>query len=395
MLKNVTPYYSYELIKNGVYYLKLRAWKHPLVGGNNYFYTLRLFEDHIGPDVSFSWPTSNSYLPDTIMNVSVIISDVINGINRVEFYWHSTNWASGAWEYLGTDNSGTDGWSINFDPVDEPEGNSAAFYVKVYDLAGNFTGIGSWNLGIDKTAPITNMMPLEVTQPSNAFLLTWTSSDNLSGIDFVEIQENINNEGWHSLPPINGAFENYWIIGTPGNAYSYRMHGIDHSGNTENYPASAEASTTIPEASVLCFAPDIFDTSVNDNTPSNANFIIADGASQIHNYCNPISPDYQNDEDWVKFTVVGGRHYLIISLANSLQTATDISIFDQDGITLLAEYVPKIFGSNSVLGWTPQHDETVYIRFRHVNGHVIGSDVEYTTLVRTGTWTFLPMIQYR
>jgi len=365
-----------------------------LVGGDDFFYTLRLYEDHSDPVASIIWPASYSYLPDAIMKVSASISDVTNGINRVEFYWHSTNWSPGAWEYIGTDNNGTDGWTINFDPIGEPEGNTAAFYIKVYDLAGNFTGIGAWNLGIDKTAPITNMKPLDITQPSNAFLLEWTSSDNLSGLDYVEIQEKINDGSWKTLPPIDEVYENYWIIGTPGNTYSYRMHGIDHSGNSENYPSTAETSTTIPEAGVLCFAPDIYDTSGNDNSPAYASVIYADGASQIHNYCNPLSPDYQNDEDWVMLNVVTDQHYLIISLANSPQTATVISLYAQDGTTLLTESVPKIFGKNTGLAWTSEHDETVYLRFRHLDGRIIGTDVASTVLVRTGAWTFLPIIQH-
>ena len=388
------PLLSYQLKKAGLYYLKLRAWKHPLVGGNDYFYLLRLYEDHTNPVASIVWPASNSYLPDAVMEVSAKISDMTNGINRVEFYWHSTNWYTGAWEYLGIDNNGTDGWTINFDPVGEAEGNTAAFYIKVYDLAGNFTGVGAWNLGIDKTAPITNMKPLDVTQPSNAFLLEWTSSDNLSGLDYVEVQEKINNGSWMTLPPIDEVYENYWIIGIPGNEYSYRMHGIDHSGNSENYPSTAETSTSIPDAGVLCFAPDIYDTSGNDNSPANANVIYADGASQIHNYCNPLSPDYQDDEDWVILNVVTDQHYLVHSLANSPQTATVISLYGQDGTTLLAESVPKIFGTNTYLLWTSDHDGTVYIRFRHVDGRVIGNDVASTAFVRTGVLTFLPMIQH-
>jgi hypothetical protein len=389
------PLLSYQVKKAGIIYLKLRAWKHPLVGGDDFFYTIRLYEDHTNPVASIVWPASNSYLPNAVMKVTAEISDVTNGINRVEFYWHSTNWNPGAWEYLGSDDNGSDGWTINFDPVGEAEGNTAALYIKVYDLAGNFTGVGAWNLGIDKSAPITIMESLDVTQPSSAFLLEWTASDNLSGLDYVEIQEKINDGSWMTLPPLDEVYENYWIIGTPGNAYSYRMHGIDHAGNDENYPSIAETSTAIPEAEVLCFAPDIYDTSGDDNAPINASVIYANGASQIHNYCNPLYPEYQTDEDWVMLNVVSDQHYLVYSIANSPQTATVISLYAQDGSTLQAESVPKKFGTNTTLSWTSKHDEIVYLRFRHVDGRVIGNDVTYTVFVRTGAWTFLPIIMGR
>src|SRR4030042_1630134 len=390
--KKRDPLLSYTLTKAGEYYLKLRAWKHPLAGGNDYFYSIRLYEDHNDPIASISWPSSNSYLPDANMKITANISDVTKGINQVEFYWHSTNWLPGAWEYLGTASDGTDGWSINFDPVGQSEGHNAAFFIQVLDLAGNFSGVGAWNLGIDKTAPITNMTPLDASHPSNAFLLSWTASDHLSGIDYVEIQEKTNNGNWITLPPVDEVYESFWIIGTPGNSYSYHMHGIDHSGNSENYPNIAEANTAIPDAGVLCFAPDSNDTSGNDNSPTNASVIYANGASQTHNYCNPLSPNYQGDEDWVRLDVALEQHYLILSIANSPQTATVISLFSQDGSTLLAESVPQKFGDNSALVWWSHRNEPVYIRFRHLDGRVIGNDVATTIFVRAGTWTFMPII---
>jgi hypothetical protein len=278
--------------------------------------------------------------------------------------------------------------------VGQSEGNNAAFFIQVFDLAGNFSGVGAWNLGIDKTAPITNMKPLDATQPSNAFLLSWTASDNLSGIDYVEIQEKTNNGNWITLPPVDEVYESFWIIGIPGNSYSYRMHGIDHSGNSENYPNIAEANTAIPDAGVLCFAPDSYDTSGNDNSPTNASVIYANGASQIHNYCNPLSPNYQGDEDWERLDVAFEQHYLILSIADSPQTATVISLFSQDGSTLLAESAPQKFGDNSALVWLSNRNEPVYIRFRHLDGRVIGNDVANTIFVRAGIWTFLPIINH-
>lgn len=391
------PLIGFTLPVDGIYYLKLKAWKHPLVGGDSYFYTIRLYEDHTKPNATITWPSSNSYLPDTDMTVIANVNEVNTGVNRVEFYWHSIDWLSGSWEKLGTDWDGADGWSIQFNPTGQPEGNNAAFFIQVFDMAGNRTGIGAWNLGIDKTTPTTTMNPLATTQPSNAFLLEWTGSDNLSGIDFVEIQEKTNDGDWITYPPIEGSNYKYWIIGNPGNTYSYRMHGVDYSGNSENYSTYAETNTTIQAADVLCNSFDIYDTSGDDNSPANASTIFANGASQIHNYCNPPLPpnyqiDYQNDEDWTQLMVIKGEHYLIHSHANSPQTATVISLYAQDGTNLLAESFPREFGDNTYFIWTSDRDGMVYLRFRHVDGRVIGSSVASTISVQTGTLTFLPLL---
>ncbi len=386
------PLLNFTLPKDGIYYLKLKAWKHPLVGGDNYFYTIRLYEDHIKPGVTVTWPSPNSYLPDTNMLITAQVDKQNNLVNRVEFYWHSTNWLSGLWEKIGTDWDGSDGWSMEFSSSGEPEGKDGAVFVQVYDMAGNWAGSGVWNLGIDKTAPVTEMSAVELTQPSNAFLLEWIGSDNLSGINYIEIQEQMNAGDWITLPPIYGSSSQYWVIGAPGNSYSYRMHGVDFSGNSENYPPDIEATTAIPEADVICSAPDSYDISGNDNTPADASMIFANEASQVHNFCNPLRSDYQNDEDWAKLLVVHDQHYIIQSIPNSLPSATIISLYAQDGTTLLTEAVPSSFGKSTILVWTSDRDALVYLRLQHLDGRVIGNDVGGTISVKTGLWFYLSSI---
>jgi hypothetical protein len=256
------------------------------------------------------------------------------------------------------------------------------------------SGVAAWNLGIDKTAPVTDLKPLNATQPSNAFLLEWTGSDNLSGIDYFEIKEKMNDSEWTTTPRIVGTNTKYWIIGEPGNTYSFLMHGVDHSGNAEIYPSAAETSTAIPDEAVLCFAPDGYDTSGNDNSPANASTIYVNKASQIHNYCNPLSADKKFDEDWIKVNVTQGQRYLIQSLPNSPQTATIISLYAQNGTTLLAESTPQAFGDITNLLWTSNRDRTAYIRLRHLDGNVIGNDVSTTISVRTATSTYLPFVNH-
>ena len=386
------PLLNYTLPRDGTYYLKLKAWKHPLVGGNSYFYTIRLYEDHTKPGVTLSWPASDTYLPDTNMHITANINEQTNGVNRVEFYWHSTNWLSGYWEELGTDWDGSDGWTMEFNPIDESEGKDAAIFVQVIDMAGNLGGTGIWNLGIDKTAPVTELSALSPAQPSNAFLLEWIGLDNLSGIDFIELQEKMTADSWITLPRIEGIINQYWVIGEPGNSYSYRMHGVDFSGNSENYPAEAETTTAIPEADVICSAPDSYDTSANDNTPTTASMIFANEASQFHNFCNPLRSDFQNDEDWVKLLVTHDQRFIIHSIPKSSPTATIISLYAQDGTTLLAEAKPSLFGQSTFLFWTSDRDEMVYLRFHPLDERVIGNDVGSTISVKTGLWTYLTSI---
>jgi hypothetical protein len=388
------PLLTYTLPKAGTYFLKLKAWKHPLVGGQGYSYSIRLYEDHMTPGEEITWPVSDTYLPDTDMVLTANVNEVTNGVDRVEFFWHPTNWISGAWQKLGTDYDGSDGWSMAFSPAGQVEGNDAAVFIQTIDKAGNSMGKASWDLGIDKTPPTTSMTPLAATQPSNAFLLGWTGSDNLSGIDYVEIQEKVGQGSWTTFPPIGGSDMQYWIIGQPGNTYFYRMHSVDRSGNSEIYSADAEVNTSIPAADVICFARDSYDTSGNDNSPANASVIFTNGAGQYHNFCNPLRTDHQNDEDWTKLAVVQGERYLIRNSAKSQPAATVISLFAQDGTTLLAEAIPSRFGADTVLVWTADRDGEVYLRLRHQDSRVIGNDVGGTLSVKTGLWFYLPNIYF-
>ena len=123
--------------------------------------------------------------------------------------------------------------------------------------------------------------------------------------------------------------------------------------------------------------------------------IYADGPSQVHNYCNPLSPNYQNDEDWIKLDITSDIHYLVQSIANTLPTATIISLYAQDGVTLLLESSPQEFGDNTALAWTSDYDGWVYIRIRHLDGRVIGNDVSTTVSVRTGEWTLIPIVFHK
>jgi hypothetical protein len=102
-------------------------------------------------------------------------------------------------------------------------------------------------------------------------------------------------------------------------------------------------------------------------------------------------PGYQNDEDWLTFTPIQGHRYYIVSVANSLPTASVISLYAQDGATLLAEASQDDFGSNTNLGWTADRIEPVYVRLRHVDGRVIGKDVGSTVYLHTGLRTYMPL----
>ncbi len=382
----------FTLPHDGIFYIKVRAWKHPTVGGQDYFYTIRLYEDNVDPLLNVTWPQDGAVLPDAVFNVLANVQDANDGVHRVEFYWHNQEWDVDPWELIGTDWDGTDGWSASFDPAGQPEGQGAGIFAIAYDRAGNHAFQAVWNLIIDKAAPSSSMYPLTSTQPSTAFQINWTGSDNLSGIAYYEVQQSLNSGDWQNYGQFDGNLTSHWVIGAAGNSYQYRIHAIDFASNSEAYPSSAEASTSIPAASTLCASLDAYDTGTNDNSVGMANSIAINGSPQTHNFCNPLASDRLFDQDWVTFTAQAGRTYFIEGTASAVQSAVELNLFASDGSTLLAASSPDWFGERTLLTWTADQDGMVYVRMRHVDGRVIGSVVTYQVQVREGFGLHLPIV---
>jgi murein DD-endopeptidase MepM/ murein hydrolase activator NlpD len=151
------PHLGYRLPWDGDFYLKLLAWDHPGAGGSRHMYDLSLFTDAISPEAEIGYPISGASVP-VQLTVQAIAADEGSGISHVEFYWHSADWLNSDWVNIGSDWSGEDGWRIPFTASEEQVG--AAFYIRVYDWAGNWTGAGAWDLNISQTPGMPVFLPL-------------------------------------------------------------------------------------------------------------------------------------------------------------------------------------------------------------------------------------------
>ena len=385
--EKVDSFIAFYAPHNGTYFIKLRAWNNPHVGGSQYFYTLRFNIDNGDPDMVFNNPANAAgYLnsEDNIITASAI--DLQSGISSVDFYYHDNDWINHNWELLGSDTNGSDGWSAPFYQSDQ---DGIALYVKAIDQSRNATGQGYWNLSVDRTPPHTELHPLSATQTSTAFLIEWSSSDNLSGIDYHELQWSIDNGAWQTYPDtFNGYTQSTWVVGTPGHSYAFRMRGIDLAGNAETLPAGAQTSTIIPAN--VCTAPDEWEV---DNTAISASGIDINQA-QTHNFCNPEASDGLSDTDWITFTVQAGQRYLIQASPTSPNAAAVISIFTGDGVnlTLHAEMAQTRWGKSAFIDWIATTDEVLYIRVRHTDGRVAGSSVTYQVYSTKIYPVFMPVI---
>ena len=346
------------------------------------------------PEASFSNPRTGDFFNTTgEIELQVSISNTASEIEKVEFLYHSGNWIASAWQVLGKDTNGEDGWSYDFDVSGLPEQKDVAFYANVYDLAGNWTGAGAWDLGIDRTPPVTGLDDLQDQQASSAVPLKWTGSDNLSGVDHFDLQWQIGSGSWEKVSPEPaGASSDLWFIGIPGVNYGFRIRGVDQADNAEAYPASAETRTNIPSAAALCSSPDTWDKGRNDNSASAAVSIVLNSPSRSHNFCNPLVGDRNNDEDWIKFSVQAGHTYNLRAVPSAEMTAVILDLYGSDGAAPIITAEPTGFGRPTQVQWTADQDGIVYLRARHQDGRVIGNAVAYLLGVREMISLFLPLI---
>lgn len=137
---------TYRLSRSGTYYLRLRAWNHPSAGGNQYFYTLRLFQDNNDPVALILYPKDGGSVALGTIDLLVSAADSESGVSHVRFLQHSADWQNDDWVVLGEDWDGADGWNWRLDLSNFPNAAGMAFYAMVFDWAGNWFGTGAWNL---------------------------------------------------------------------------------------------------------------------------------------------------------------------------------------------------------------------------------------------------------
>ena len=157
-------------------------------------------------------------------------------------------------------------------------------------------------------------------------------------------------------------------------------------------PSSSETETIIPDIATLCSTPDTWDSGRNDNTPSTASTIAVGAMAKTHNFCNPMTSDRLNDEDWVKFTVQKNKLYLIQSLPQAPMTASVLELYAANGTTLITSFRPTEFGQASLFSWTSDRNGQIYLRLRHVDGRVAGNIAAYKMSVNLVSPIFLPLV---
>ncbi len=291
---------TYTLQRTGTYYLKVKAWDSPGVGGSNYFYDLKLQPAPVNVPrlVRVVYPADPKRIPQVPFEEVVQAEDFDGGpVAKVEFYWHGPDWVNGVWLKVATDSDGSDGWSAIVYPLLYGDVNGSALFVQAFNSVGAAAGSVMWDLAPDLEGPTSQLNSLPAQTNGTAVHLTWTASDPTNDIDHFEFQYQENSGSgfggwidWNFHPA--GWDRSTWFVGAAGHSYNFRLRAVDRAGNVQPFASTVGATTTILSAcSIDAYEP-------GDNAASQAS-VLSSGVYQAHNFC-------QADVDWFSFQVQPG-----------------------------------------------------------------------------------------
>jgi|GEM_PF-249630 len=369
------------LPRTGTYYIRVKAWDHPGAGGTDYAYLLSVATgktDATHPVVAITKPVSNQQVPLVPFILEASASDEPGSlIQRVDFYWHSRDWASGGWTKIASDVNGSDGWWTIFNPTMDISGG--AFYAMAVNQGGGTGGALLKDLVPDSNAPSVAMLPLPAAVDSTAVKLNWMSAE--TDIDHFEIQYRAQGSpawtDWPTRPA--GSARSAWFVGQPG-AYEFRISAVDVANNQSTYSAAPEAATLLTGACVN-------DASEPDNnSPDSLPGPLAPGELRRMVLC-------QDDEDWVSFQAEAGQQ--IILLLPSLGSGgadLRVRIFNADGSEQLAEAASTGLDLSLTLRWTAPASATYTVQITSTDPSVYGSDLRYAIAIGPGKIFYFPIV---
>lgn len=383
------PYISYPVTETGTYYIRVKAQNHPGVGGPEDRYDLIVRReqpsggtDTTDPQLTLTRPSPTDFLSSNPLTLTASAIDEAggSGMDRVEFWWHSNDWTSGQWQLVGTDWNGANGWQVLMAIPGLLEEPGYAMMALAYDQSGNAAVTVNWNVNIDITPPSAAFQTPPPVSASTAFLLSWSGSDALSGLDHFEIQVNRDGAGWQDWQtslPANTL--QAWFTGEFGHQYAFRLRAVDRAGNFSVY-ASAALSV---EATCQ---KDAFDAGSGDNTRLTVRDIPLK-QFETHNFCGV------GDEDWVHFNAAAGDHLLLFALPDPGSPAWPaLELYSGSSQTPLLHASAATLGSALSVAWVAPQSGEYFLNLHAQDPAIAGSGASYRLWVGQGLTIYLPVI---
>ncbi len=381
---SLDPYLRFTVPETGWYFIRIKAAQHPGVGGSNYNYNLTatLQNAYTGADATepahaLLYPASNTSIVGLLTLDAFANDGAGSGVDRVNFYYHASDWENGRWQLIGTDYLAADGWQMNFDLSAHPGESPFAFLMEAIDRAGNKALAAAWNVGTDSTPPTLDLTPLPASWQSTAIHLTWNASDAHSGVSHYTVEKSISGGAWTAIGSnLPASTTELWHVAAFNQTLSFRVTAYDQVGNSA-------ALTTNTITSSTCTS----DAQENDDTFATAK-AIAPGDSKNYNFCWATV-----EEDWLSFNATAGQHYLFVfaPLGEHSPIGLQITLYNSSQVQLATESAAG-FGEPLSFSWTAPASGVYKIKMLPITTGVGGALAQYSVSFSSAQILFLPLV---
>ena len=119
------------------------------------------------------------------------------------------------------------------DPVTVQDGKTYFFRTKAKDNAGLEGQSSEVNTTIDFSPPQCTIDPLPEWTTTGTFVVEWSGSDAVSGVQGYDVQLSFDSANWSSLNTANAT--NVTVLGIDGKTYYFRCRAKDNAGNRGSF----------------------------------------------------------------------------------------------------------------------------------------------------------------